>query len=104
MKLPLHIVVLVATLFLSACSVAERITNPRPYGLAETPKGSPMFQKGWDEGCESGLTVYGNDVYKAAYGWKQDPELVLNDEYYRSWKEAYTYCRWYAYNWVRNAR
>lgn len=101
-------VIVILSLVLSACSTAaeigERFTKPRPYGLAETPEGTAMFKRGWEDGCETGLVTYGNDRYKLAYDFKQDHTLVLNDEYYRAWKDAYTYCRWYVFNWVRPAR
>ena len=98
------IIVLLSFTFTTACTVAERIATPRPWGLADAPEGSPVFKRGWNDGCETGMTTYGNDVYKITYGWKQDPKMVLNDEYYRAWKDAYTYCRWYVYNWARNPR
>lgn len=86
----------------SELSLWEQIKRPRPWPLANTPEGTPMFQKGWNDGCDTGLQVYGNNMYNAAYeGFKQDPNLVDNPEYYRAWKDAYTYCRWSVYNWTR---
>ena len=103
----LKIFLRISLLLLIAVGVSgclSQLVTPRPYGMAETPDGSPTFQQGWNDGCETGLNVYGNDRYKVAYGFTQDPKLILNDEYYNAWKDAYTYCRWYAYNWVRKAR
>ena len=102
----LSIITVLCVMFsLSACeTMVQQIVKPVPYGMEELPEGTPIFQAGWKDGCDTGLTVYGNDRYKAAYGWTQDPKMVLNDEYYRAWKDAYTYCRWYAVNWVRDAR
>ncbi len=105
MKKTLYILVIVILLpaSLSGCGkVFERIfTKPRPMNLGETPPGSPIFQKGWDDGCESGLSAYGGSRYKTAYGFQQDLSLVDNPEYYRAWKDAYTYCRWYVWVWDR---
>ncbi len=81
------------------------MVKPRPWGLADTPEGSPLFRKGWEEGCNTGLGVYGGTHYhKPAYRFQQDLTLINNDEYYRAWRDAYAYCRWYAWNWNRDAR
>lgn len=86
----------------SSCEhMYNQITKPRPWRMAETPEGTPEFRKGWEDGCETGMGAYGNDTYKMIYTYKQDFTLIDNPEYYRAWKDAYTYCRWYTWNWVR---
>lgn len=98
-------IIFISSLLVSGCSFYDQIVRPVPYGMEQMPEGTPVFQAGWKDGCTTGLTVYGNDRYKASYdGFVQDKKMILNDEYYRAWKEAYTYCRWYTYNWVRDAR
>lgn len=95
---------IVIILMLSGCakfSALHEVFKPWPHGLSKTPEGTPEFQAGWTDGCESGLSVYGNDVYKAFYTFKQDVQLVDHPEYYRAWKDSYTYCRWYVWNWAR---
>lgn len=82
----------------------RQLTKPRPWGLADTPEGSPIFQQGWEDGCETGMRVYGGLTYRMAYQFKQDQELVNDPEYYTAWRDAYTYCRWYVWNWVRPTR
>ncbi len=94
-------IIICMLLLVSGCSVVDRIVTPKPWGLGDTPEGSEIFQKGWNDGCNSGLHVYGTARYRAAYDYYQDPELLENQEYYRAWKDAWTYCRWYAWNWVR---
>ena len=94
----------VVLMTVSGCTVYDKITRPVPWGMETMPEGTPMFQAGWKDGCETGMSAYGNDRYKVVYEFKQDPQLILNDEYYSSWKEAYTYCRWYLINWVRASR
>lgn len=81
--------------------MSNQLTNPRPWGIGETPDGPPEFRKGWEDGCDTGIGVYGDDRYKFAYTFKQDLNLLKNPAYYRAWRDAYTYCRWYAENWVR---
>lgn len=108
-KLPL---IFVTCLLLTSCSdwidrfhelsLWEQIKRPRPWGLSNTPEGTPTFQKGWNDGCDTGLHAYGNNWYNATYdGFKQDMELIDNPEYYRAWKDAFTYCRWHVYHWSR---
>lgn len=86
---------------LEKSTFAGQLVKPRPWGMAETPEGPPLYQKGWNHGCDSGLNVYGNSRYKASYEFTQDWRLVDNRDYYSGWKQGYGYCRWYTYNWVR---
>ncbi len=89
---------------LSAC---QQFTKPRPWGLGETPDGTPEFRKGWEDGCDTGLRAYGGHWYRNRSGYKhfkQDLTLIHNPEYYRAWRDAFTYCRWYVWNWQRPAR
>ncbi len=92
-------------LCLSGCLFGEgglikQAIKPRPFNIGATPAGSELFQRGWEEGCNSALKAYGNDSYKLVYEYKQDWRHVSNPEYYKPWKDGYLYCRWYSYNWV----
>lgn len=91
---------------LGACQgVIDLWERPRPWGLGETPEGSPTFQQGWEDGCDTGLGVYGGPHYrKKAYRFRQDITQMDDPEYYRAWKDAYTYCRWYVWNWAKKPR
>lgn len=89
---------------LSGCGeVYQQFTTPRPWGIGDTPEGSEMFRKGWSDGCETGMSAYGNGRYRAAYSFTQDPNLIDNMEYYRAWKDGQVYCRWYTFRWLRPA-
>lgn len=107
-----YITLMVGALLLSACNAAmieelsetnalQQFYKPVPWGMAKTPEGTPDFKQGWEDGCSTGLGAYGNGRYRAAYGWKQDHTKVSDADYYRAWKDAYTYCRWYVYGWAR---
>lgn len=76
--------------------------SPKPKSLNKPnfENYSPEYEKGWTHGCETGLNAYGNSVYKNAYKFYQDPKLINNLDYYRAWKDAYTYCRYHVYNWT----
>ncbi len=95
--------VLVLVLQLSACAtnVAQRMKTPIPWGLEDIPDGPPEFRKGWEDGCHTGIGAYGNAWYRMFYTYKQDANMVGNPTYYRAWKDAYTYCRWYTEQWVK---
>lgn len=96
---------IIFALLLSSCKAMEMVGNqlvkPRPWGISEVPDGSPMFRYGWSDGCDTGLSSYGNDRYKIKYKYTQQPDLLKNKDYYRAWKDAYNYCSWYTYNWAR---
>lgn len=84
---------------LSACSGAPWMQAmmegpPQPEGLPkqELP---PLYIKGWQEGCESGVSANTNSMAKFRYKFQQDASLVLNDVYYRGWKDAFDYCQRY---------
>ena len=78
-------------------------TKPWPYGMGKAPEGSPTFQQGWEDGCATGLGAYGSGHYrKRSNRFRQDISMVDDPEYYRAWKDAYTYCRFYVFNWSRS--
>lgn len=55
----------------------------------------PLYIKGWKDGCETGISANTNSVSKFFYSYKQDAKLVLNDTYYRGWKDSFDYCQRY---------
>jgi hypothetical protein len=75
--------------------------NPLKMGGPDKSKASPEYLKGWDDGCKTGLSTMVSGYYKSFYSFKQDPYMVSNPVYYKSWKDAYTYCRQYSfrYSW-----
>jgi hypothetical protein len=87
---------------LSGCEhFVSQVTNQRPWGLSDTPDGPPEFKKGWEDGCETGIAAYADGWTKMFNTYKQDANLVGNPIYYRAWRDAYTYCRWYSEQWIR---
>lgn len=55
----------------------------------------PLYLKGWKEGCETGISANTNSLNKFFYKYKQDASLVMNDVYYRGWKDSFDYCQRY---------
>ncbi|MBL0319490.1 MAG: hypothetical protein IPP74_09435 [Alphaproteobacteria bacterium] len=95
MRKLLHIILLLAaTLSLvTAC-------KPQFPNIGHPQAGSPPFyERGWNEGCETGLAAYGTSFYKSFYHFKQSPELTANTVYYQAWNDAFAYCRHFALRW-----
>ncbi len=86
------IVAVVAMISMSACSYAR----PNARILGQSPDGAPaLYKQGWADGCESGMAIAGNQLYKAVYRNRINTGLVSNTQYYRGWNEAKTYCAHY---------
>ena len=62
--------------------------------------GSPEFNQGWRDGCDTGMAAFGNYTYKLIYGFKKDMNLLNNAEYTSAWNSAYNTCRWYTSTWL----
>lgn len=66
----------------------------RPFWLSTLPiSGTPEYQLGWEDGCDSGLSAQGGWQYKILYGFKKRPEMATNDQYKQGWNEGFSYCR-----------
>ena len=69
-------------------------TGCRPFMLQTVdPSGTPEYQLGWEDGCDSGLSAEGSWEYKIMYGFKKRPEMAANDQYKQGWNEGFSYCR-----------
>jgi hypothetical protein len=96
-----RIVCISLLLLLVGCSW-QTAFRPRPITM---PKGPPenapeLYKKGWNDGCETGMSEFATTFYKSFYRFKQDFKLVENPEYYEAWKDSYTYCRHQVYKWA----
>jgi hypothetical protein len=75
--------------------VALALDGCRPVGLMGVkPAGTPEYQLGWEDGCDSGMSAEGDIFYKWTYGFKKRPEMSSNDQYKQGWNEGFTYCRY----------
>ncbi len=84
--------IIVSFFAISACSYAR----PNARILRQVPSGAPEnYQQGWIDGCESGMAIVGNSLYKVTYHNKISQQLVDSIQYYRGWNEAKTYCAHY---------
>ncbi len=58
------------------------------------PQGPPKYQKGWMDGCESGLSST-NELVQPQFRthvYRLDRTLAQDAMYYRVWQDAYDYC------------
>jgi hypothetical protein len=84
--------IFIITIFVA---LATSACLPPPASLDTTPpKGPPEYEKGWSEGCESGMNAYGTNTYKVLTNWKYklDYSMIKNRMYYKAWNDAFLYC------------
>ncbi|MEM7617232.1 MAG: hypothetical protein AAF195_02495 [Pseudomonadota bacterium] len=81
-------------------STPDNILAPWPFRMGGTPEGSKEFKLGWEHGCHTGLSTMVTSGYKTFYSFEQDPTMTQNADYYKAWKDAYTYCRQYSFKWT----
>lgn len=64
-----------------------------PYKVQEDAP--PMWKLGWEHGCKTGLSAYGNDVYKTFYNYTQDVTKMKDVYYSKGWTDSFNFCRAY---------
>lgn len=88
----------------SGCEGTKKALRPMPWLLEQYPKDAPKdYVDGWQAGCESGLASMTNDYFRTFYKFKSDPSRTTVSLYYKPWKDAYNYCRHYAYGPLRES-
>jgi hypothetical protein len=90
-------------LSLAGCEGKPAVGAPWMQDLLNNgPKGgTDLFKKGWQDGCETGISVTSNALQRHFYRFKQDSSLAGNHEYYTGWSVAYTYCQRYVFQYLR---
>ena len=59
----------------------------------KVPKGTPAFQKGYRDGCETVTYARGNPFYKTIYkGYRYDPKMIGNSEYKFGHSRGIAFC------------
>ena len=81
-------------LTIAIMAVALQACVVKPPTLPGPPENAPpLFLKGWQDGCDTGLASHGSSSYRMYYSFTQDPDLILNPVYYKAWKDSENYCR-----------
>lgn len=85
-----------AVILLGGCS-QNPFTEPAPIALETKLNYGPQeFRIGYQDGCESALSAYGNTYMKTIYTLKKRPEYQYNNMYNQVWRDAWNYCyMWY---------
>ena len=98
----LFITAIIVLMGLTGCAATKSALQPMSWVLEQYPKDAPPdYVEGWQHGCESGLAAMTNDFYRTFYKFKSDETQIKNPNYYKPWKDAYNYCRHYAYGPLR---
>lgn len=80
-------------LFLSSCFLLT--TEPYELPTSYNKNAPPEWKLGWQHGCESGYSAYGNNWYKTMYKFKQDVSMIKNEFYFKGWNDGFNFCRSY---------
>ena len=87
--------VLIFLVFLMvSCKLSIDPHSPAPHFDQSLKNASPDFQKGWRDGCESGMKAGNNSFYQMFYkGNQQDGfKMATSPEYSDAWDKAWWYC------------
>lgn len=88
-----YLTLMVLGFLLSACGDFKPVSNIYDLPYASPPNAPPEYKKGWEDGCKSGFSAYGNDVMKTFYHFQQDINSMRNTSYVKAWSDSFNYCR-----------
>lgn len=83
-------VIMVMLMSLSACSKPAYL---KPYEVPDDA--TPSYKLGWEHGCKSGFSAYGNSWMKTFYTFTQDVNMLKDKMYKYAWHEGFHHCRHY---------
>ena len=87
-----------ASIYAEAFGEKTTIEERMQGGFQPDPKFSDNFKEGWNDGCNSGMTVYGSDNEKAIQsargkGFVRDTTKIGDHEYETAWYDGINFCR-----------
>lgn len=83
--------VLLLAVILQSCALRR---DPYYDVLYQYDENAPdVWKLGWQHGCESGFSAFGNDFHKTYYKLKQDVNRMSDPTYFKAWRDSYNYCR-----------
>lgn len=103
----IYIIIMIFTL--NACSAFDitKPGSPTMHWMYEGPrpeKGKnyhPDYVEGWQDGCHTGVSANTNAWYKEFYQFRQNAYKTSNQNYYKGWKDAFSFCGRYIYQYNR---
>lgn len=83
-------------LLLAGCS-NNPFTDPKPLMLeTELDYGPAEYRAGYEDGCKSALSAYGNTYMRSIYGIQKRAQYQNNKMYNQVWKDSWNFC----YMWI----
>ena len=83
------------------------LTKPLSIDTRPPSDAHPIYQQGWADGCESGLssTTEKVQLFLQTHKYYYDPKLRYNNLYEKAWQYAYKHCAYsqksvYAYKYL----
>ena len=82
---------------LSACNSHRGfidVTKPASVDTRPPAEAHPIYQRGWVDGCESGLsaTIEKIQLFFKTHQYHYDVDLRYNNLYEKAWQYAYKHC------------
>lgn len=80
---------------LSACTSHKGFDLSKPLSLdTRPPEAPPVYQQGWVDGCESGLSATSEkmQLFFEVHKYHYDANLRYNNMYDKAWQYAYKHC------------
>lgn len=100
-KLFTNIILIIFLLITSSCSnKISKIFPNRPDLEIDLGDTSPDFKKGFDDGCEAGMSAGSNTFYKMFYRSNQIDgyKMAASGDYKSAWGIGWWYCYRYDFN------
>lgn len=70
--------------------------KPNARLFKHVPENAPaLYKQGWKDGCQTGMSAGGNELYRISYQHTVSPELIEDPQYFQGWSDAERYCRQY---------
>jgi hypothetical protein len=91
LKFPL---IILSLIIVASCKFTVNPKAPSQHFVTSLQNASPDFQKGWSDGCESGMNAGSSSFYQMFYrSNKQDGfKMATSPEYSDAWDKAWWYC------------
>ncbi len=87
------LLIVILLLQIASCRWIESAGPPAlEWANLPTPDGTPLFKKGFRDGCSTAFYSRGNVYYRTKYGYRVDPILFRNGEYRFGHQRGYGYC------------
>lgn len=93
-----NIFLILCFILTSSCAMGNDIgAHLDIFGMPNVPTDGPIdYRKGWADGCETGITAYGNANMRIRYSVQIDTNQITNNILYKKgWELGNRYCGYY---------